>query len=228
MRRDIQINTSIGDIVFVNQNQLKAYAFNWVTESDLFLYGEVTIPSHFDVNILSTEGVKIEIPYTPIFKPFKIRIMRQYDDVTHVAIVNPVTGDEWFDVYAQLYNQQEQRICASQLIIINQDTYLIQLDNIKGAIYIWSSCHTDANNIVANTQNRNLLLQCVPTNNYRYPTSGIGLVRFLHSNLNQTALASVLQSEFESDKVTVISAAFDSSTGDMELNLDFSEADASV
>lgn len=228
MRRDIQINTSINDIVLKDQNRLSTYPFTWVSESDLYLLGEITIPHTFDVNKLQTEGVKVEIPYTPIYKPFKVRIMRQFDANNSMAVINPVNGSEWFEVHTKLWNQQNTQLCASQLIVISQDTYIVQLDNTNGVVYIWSANNTDAVNVAANIQNRNLLLQCIPSNSYRYPTSGVGLVRFLHSNLSQTTLANILQDEFKADKVTVKGAAFDSYTGDIELDLDFSEADASV
>ena len=228
MRRDIQINTSISDMVLKNQNRLSTYPFKWMSESDLYLIGEITIPHTFDVNKLQTEGVKIEIPYTPIYKPFKVRIVRTFDADHSMAVINPVNGSEWFEVYTKLCSQQNTQLCASQLIMVSQDTYIVQLDNVNGVAYIWSANNTDAVNVVANIQNRNLLLQCIPSNSYRFPTSGVGLVRFLHANLSQTTLANILQDEFKADKVTVKSAAFDSYTGDIELDLDFSEADASV
>ena len=41
-------------------------------------------------------------------------------------------------------------------------------------------------------------------------------------------LAEKLQTEFKDDKVEIINAAFNSYSGDLELDLDFSEADAGV
>lgn len=228
MRTDIQINTSISDMVLRDQNRLSTYPFKWVSESDIYLLGEITIPHTFDVNKLQTEGVKVEIPYTPIYKPFKVRVVRTFDANTSMPVINPVNGSEWFEVHVKLWNQQDQRLCASQLIMVHPDAYIVQLDNTDGIGYIWSANSVDAVNISANIQNRNLLLQCIPSNNYRFPTSGVGLVRFLHSNLSQTTLANTLQDEFKADRVIVKGAAFDSYTGDIELDLDFSEADASV
>lgn len=228
MRRDIQINTSIHDIVLKDQNKFSTYSFKWVSEGDIYLLGEITIPHTFDVKKLQTEGVRIEIPYTPIYKPFKVRVIRTFDANTSMAVMNPVNGSEWFVVRTKLWNQQNEQLCASQLVMVNQDAYIVQLDNTDGIGYIWSAKSVDAVNISANIQNRNLLLQCIPSNCYRFPTSGVGLVRFLHSNLSQTTLAKTLQDEFKADKVTVKGAAFNSFTGDIELDLDFSEADASV
>ena len=154
--------------------------------------------------------------------------MRQFGSNNSMAVINPVHGSEWFEVHTKLWNQQNTQLCASQLIVISQDTYILQLNNTNGVVYLWSANSTDVVNVAANIQNRNLLLQCIPSNCYRFPTSGVGLVRFLHANLSQTTLANILQDEFKADKVTVKGAAFDSYTGDIELDLDFSEADASV
>ena len=229
MRRDIEVNTSTNDMILTDTNKLKAYPFKWVYEGDLEVSGEITIPNTLDVSVLHNEGVRVEIPYTPIYKPIRIRIVRQYDDKTFVPIINPVNGTEWFNIYTCLWNQQKSKqICASQLIMVNYDHYIIQLNNTEGVGYIWSAVCSDAVNIVANIQNRNLLLKCIPTNNYRYPTTGVGLVRFLHANLKQTELAKILHDEFEADKVMVKSAAFDSFTGDIDLDLDFSRANGNL
>lgn len=228
MRRDIQINTQISDIVLKNKKAMSTYPFEWVSESDLYLIGQIMIPKTVDVRKLQTEGIKIEIPYTPVYKPFKIKILRCYDEDNQIAIVNPINGSEWFDVYTNLWSQQKKRLYASQLVIVNTDAFIIQLDYDNGVSYIWSSSLLDATNIPANIQNRNLMLQCIPSNNYRYPISGVGLVRYLHANLSQTDLANVLQSEFKADKVTVKSASFNAYTGDIDMDLDFSEADAGI
>lgn len=228
MRKDIQINTSINDLVLKSQTNYRTYPFKWISEGDTYLMGEITIPHFCDVTRLQSEGINVEIPYTPIYKQFKIRIVRSYDEYTFVPIINPTNGSEWFDTCAKLWNQQKEQIHASQLIMVGQDVYTIRLDNANGVMEIWSANNTDMINVIANIQNRNLLLQCIPSNNYRYPTSGVGLVRYLHANLGQSDLAKVLQNEFKADKVTIKNAAFNSFTGDIDLELDFSEADASV
>lgn len=228
MRRDIQINTAISDMVLKDQNRLNTYTFEWVSETDLYLLGRITIPSTFDVRKLQTEGVKVEIPYTPIYKPFKVQIVRHFDENTSMNVINPVDGSEWFEVRTNLWRQNNIQLKASQLIVVSQDDYIIQLDGINGIGYIWAASSNDVVNIAANIQNRNLMLKCIPSNNYRYPISGVGLVRFLHANLSQTNLATILQNEFKADKVTVKRAAFNSFTGDIDLDLDFSEADADI
>lgn len=226
MRKDIQINTQTGDILFNDQNSLNTFPFEWISEGDLNLMGQLTLSANYDTNKLATMGVRVSIPYTPIYKPIKLRIVRDFGEDNQRAIINPLNNTEWFDLYTKLYGRDIIKIYASQLLMISYEGYLIQVKD--GIAYLWSHSNFDVKSINANFQNRNLLLKCVPSNCYRYPTSGVGLVRYLHSNLNRSGLADRLQSEFEADKVTVNNAAFNSYTGDLELDLDFTKADAEV
>lgn len=228
MRRDIRVNTQIGDIVLTDRNSLETYPFEWVEETDTDIRGRVVVPSTLDVSKFYTTGVKIEIPYTPVYKPVKVMVMRNFGVLTLRSVLNPVNHELWYDLQTKLYHGDTERLKASQLLMVSTSGYVLQLGENEGNAYLWSDADSDLTNIKANIQNRNLLLRCIPSNSYRYPTSGVGLVRYLHSALSQSDLADRLQSEFKADKVSINSAAFDSYTGDLDLDLDFTEADASV
>lgn len=229
MRRDIQINTQIDDIVLSDRNALNTYPFEWLAETDTYIRGQVIIPSSYNMSRVYTIGVLIEIPYTPIYKPIQLRILRDYGGSTLRAIPNPMNHEDWYDVYVRLNGASKSaQLYASMLPMISPDKYIVQLIQNEGSAYIWTAEDSDLTNANANIQNRNMMLKCVPSNNYRYPTSGVGLIRYLHGNLSQTDLATRLRTEFKSDKVSVESAAFDSYTGDLDMDLDFSEADADV
>lgn len=226
MRKDIQVNTSTHDLVLHDTKLIALYPFEWIKEGDTYLYGQITIPEYVSNRMMEEMGVGVSIPYTPIYKPISIRIVRKSASGSLQTIINPVNRTEWFNLFTKLYNKVRKQICASQLLMVSKTDYLIQIAD--GDVLIWSCKKSDMVNINANFQNRNLMLQCVPSNSYRYPGSGVGLVRYLNSNLNQSDLADKLQSEFKADKVTVKNAAFNSYTGDLEMDLDFTEADASV
>ena len=229
MRRDIQINTQTGDIVLKDQNSLDAYTFEWLEETDTHIRGQIIIPSSFDVRKIYTNGVCVGISYNPVYKPVQFRVLRKYDDSTMREIPNQFNNSEWYDVKAHLYGANESKqMYASEFALVSLDKFIVQLIENTSDVCIWSATQMDFNNINANIQNRNLLLKCVPSNNYRYPTSGVGMVRYLHGNIAQTNLASRLRSEFLEDDVVVNSASFDSYTGDLDLELDFSKADASI
>ena len=71
------------------------------------------------------------------------------------------------------------------------------------------------------------MLACIPSNNYRYPLAGVGLVRWVNStNIESGELATILQREFAADGVTVNNAQYDYDTQSMNiLELDASNAD---
>lgn len=231
MRRDIHIDTTTGDVVLQDRNKNTiTHPFKWIGESDVYVYGQVIIPSISDLNEVYEHGVKVEIPYTPIYKPIQLTFVQAVDGVVTRTLTNPVNLSTYFDVYAHLLGKEEDaHIKASQLLMINNDgNYIVQLEKNGGNVFMWSGALSDLEVADANIQNRNLMLMCVPSNNYRYPTSGVGLVRYLHGNLDQTDLANRLDSEFKADKVSVNNASFDSYTGDIDLDLDFTEANAEV
>jgi hypothetical protein len=64
-----------------------------------------------------------------------------------------------------------------------------------------------------------MLLACVPTNNYRYPISGVGLIRWTNGNMSKVSLADRIMSEFNDDGVIVKNASYDYDTKQMSLDL---------
>lgn len=225
MRRDIQVNTQIGDMVLTDSNSVSTYPFEWLYERDSNIYGCVTLPAYFERSNLEY-GVKINIPYIPMYKTIKLKFVQDYGDGNTRTFINTSDNSEYFDVHSKLYNLDERALKASELILIDEENYILQL--VGNKLLLWSSKTSDAKNINANIQNRNLLLKCLPSNSYRYPVSGVGLIRYLHANISNTDLADVLQSEFEAENVKVLNASFDSDTGNLDLDLDFSKVDADV
>ncbi len=68
-------------------------------------------------------------------------------------------------------------------------------------------------------QNEVFLLKASAGNLYQHPTTGVGLIDFLHGNFENTGLAAKLQSEFENDKMIINNAYMDSATGEMLLDV---------
>lgn len=106
MRKDIQINTRTGDIVLRNRSTSNIYPFKWIEENDLFLTAQITVPSSFDIKQLYTIGIKAEIPYTPVYKPIKIRIGRDFGGDNIRIVINPTNNSEWFEVHTRLFGVQ--------------------------------------------------------------------------------------------------------------------------
>ena len=157
------------------------------------------------------------IPYTPIYKEFMVRIKRLYENGLYEYLQNPADGTEWFVVKCNLYGTNGYKnVYASQLKMVADNDYYFQFD--KGILNVYSAMESDLNIVKANRQNSNMLLACVPTNNYRYPISGVGLIRWMNGNMDYTALADTIKSEFTDDGVVVNSASFDYDTHQLSLD----------
>lgn len=220
MRKDIEIHIGTGDITLPSKNNYQLRDFQWVqnpTGLSRYIYGEIIVPSNLSANTLYNKGVYTAIPYTPIFKEFMVRIKRLYENGLYEYLQNPADGTEWFVVKCNLYGTNGQKnICASQLKMIADNDYYFQFD--KGTLNIYSALGSDLNIVKANRQNSNMLLACVPTNNYRYPISGVGLIRWMNGNMDYTSLADTIKSEFTDDGVVVNSASFDYDTHQLSMD----------
>lgn len=226
MRKDIEIHINTGDIVLTHHNEFTLYPFTWVENASgllRYIYGEITVPATLSEYTIRDKGLNIIIPYTPIYKEFCIRIKREYADGSYTYVYNPVNNSEWFIVRCPKHGKEFENIYASDLMTISETSFYIRFNRDVAELY--SSAESDFNIINANRQNANLLLKCVPTNCYRYPLTGVGLIRWVKSNIDYSSLAEVLQREFASDGVNVNNASYDFETNDLYLDLDTSNTD---
>lgn len=226
MRKDIEIHINTGDITLSPHNKFTLRPFNWVeNEAGLmrYIYGEITLPATLSEDVVRKGGIYTTIPYTPIYEEFYVRIKREYTDGSYTYLQNPVDGTEWFLVQAAKYGGTFANIYASELFTISETSFYLKLN--RGIVELYSSSESDMNIVKANRQNANLLLKCIPTNCYRYPLTGVGLIRWTQSNIDHTALANVLQREFEEDGVKVNNASYDFETNDLHLDLDTTNVD---
>lgn len=220
MRKDIEIHISTKDLTLSSKARIKYRPFQWVNTpvggQVRYIYGEIEIPSQLSEKSIRENGISVQIPYTPKYKEFMLRIVRKYDDGTSVALVNEVDGSEWFLVTAGLYGGKQKNVYASELITISDGDFTLKFHN--GTLQLYSALQSDFNIIEADRQNSNCLLACYPTNNYRYPVSGVGLGRWMNANAaNSKNMAKVIQREFSADGMTVKNAAFDFETKQMAL-----------
>lgn len=222
MRKDIEIHINTGDITLPVKNRTVLRQFNWVDRptgmEQRYLYGEVIIPASQSEETIKNKGIYIVIPYTPIYKEFKLRFKREYGSEHDTYITNPVDGSEWFLVQAGLYGTALKNVFASELIVISEDQFYCSFEN--GIIRLYSGNESDLNIVKANTQNKNMLLACVPSNNYRYPLLGVGLIRWSNSKIDVAGLAEVLKKEFSDDGTPVINAVYDHELRRLYLDLD--------
>ena len=82
---------------------------------------------------------------------------------------------------------------------------------------MFAGAETDLEIGAAKYQNEVFLLKALPGSLYQYPTTGVGLIDFLHGNFENNGLAAKLQAEFESDNVIIVNAYMDSTSGELLL-----------
>lgn len=219
MRKDIEIYIGTGDITLPSKNSYTLRDFQWVsnpTGLSRYIYGELIVPSNLSEQSVKKNGVYVSIPYTPKYKEFMVRVKRLYDNGSYEFIQNPSDGSEWFLVKVAQYGGNTKNAIASQLLTISEYAFYFQFDG--GVANLYSALESDLHIVKADRQNSNMLLACVPTNNYRYPLSGVGLVRWTNGNMDYTHLAERIESEFSDDGMSVNSASFDYDT--KQLNID--------
>ncbi len=219
MRKDIEIHINTGDITLVSRRQFAIQAFNWVDNpgglSDS-IYGEIEVPYSFSEESIFSNGLYVKIPYKPDYRRLKLCIKKS-NDGSYVR--NKENNDIWFSVQSGLYGGEVDDIYACQLQLIHPESYYIKFSKTFATAMIYSSCESDMNIVEVNRQNANLLLKCAPSNCYRYPLSGVGLIKFVNSNMNHAQLAEAIQTEFIEDGILVSNASFDFETKDLFLDL---------
>lgn len=228
MRKDIEIHINTGDVVITSKNRVTLRDFQWLEDTPTgmeqrYIYGEVMIPAYVLEDNIFANGAYIEIPYTPIYKEMKLRIRRGHTGDAAQYLRNPKDGSEWFLVQCSLYGNESTNIFASQLMAISDDRFYISFTD--GAILLYSGYEHDMTVVKADTQNKNMLLKCVPGNNYRYPLTGVGLIRWTNSNISVTQLAQTLKEQFAADGTPVINANYDFDSKQLYLVLDTSKVD---
>lgn len=218
MREDIEVKPSTCDVVFGSTRKYAVYPFQWVENSEGSqdcIYGEIVVPSYIPIDTLKNEGMCVAIPYTPEYKKFNVRVRIGDSDF---YLTNQSEGGYWFSGKVAMYGGELTDAYASQLMLVSEGAFLVRLSG--GDAMLYDADDLDFHIVKANMQNGKMLLACVPTNNYRYPVTGVGLIRWTNSNIEYTNLTEILQREFQADGVTVMNASYDYDTKDLYLDLD--------
>lgn len=224
MRQDIELHIKTNDIALIATNKAKIRTFRWINNPSglsRYIYGEIDVPAVVSETKIRENGVFVNIPYTPKYKEFMVRVRRMFDDGSYVYLYNRKDGSEWFLAQAGMYGSEKKNCYASLLYTISEGTYYISLTDEIATIY--SSIQSDFNIVDANRQNANCLLACFPSNSYRYPLTGVGLARWINAhNINAGNLAEIINREFAEDGVVVKNATYNYDTKQMEMDLDAS------
>jgi hypothetical protein len=115
-----------------------------------------------------------------------------------------------------------QAVTLPSLYALNEDG-LYNLLIREDCLVVYSGEETDFGIGASKMQNGTFLLKAVAGNLYQHPTTGVGLIDFLHSNMENNGLAAKLQAEFGADKVVIKNAYIDSATGELLLETEEKE-----
>jgi len=228
MRKDININVETSDIILIPKDVLIKHNFQWIRsleglddigkvlaiDNEL---AEITIDEVTTREAILANGIVAKFEYDYYDKPFYIKIRYKYFDNKYTYLQNLYDSSIWFKVYVKESNIIAEAK-ASRLASISTSSLYFSFNNKNVEVYSGSIMDVEIKDAIQ--QSANLLLKCKPTNNYRYPTSGIGASRWHETNINQTKLASILQDEFLKDGVIVNNASYNYQQ--QKLNLDIS------
>lgn len=223
-RQDIYVDAIYGEInTNANLTNKVVYDFLLLDEisgldNERYLYGEIHVPADFEKRYSDKNGIHVNIPYSPIFKELLIRIRLENGDGQPEYLLNKLDNKQWFKTYAAI-DDTVINICLSEFLQLNEDGNfnLIFKDN---SLLIYSGDETDFQIQAAKVQNEIFLLKAMAGNLYQFPTTGVGLIEFLHGNFENSGLAEKLQNEFQDDKMIINNAYMNSETGELFLEVE--------
>lgn len=184
-------------------------------DNDTFRYGEITVPAGFTGLDGNGRGIHVRIPYTPDMRRLAVRFVIEHDSGDTEYLKNPATGWHWFPVMAEAEGGTAD-IALAAFPTLNTDG-IYRLQPREGFLAVYSGEDTDFRIGTAKTQNETFLLKASAGNLYQHPITGVGLIDYLHSSLENNGLAAKLQAEFSADRVIIKNAYMDSSTGELLL-----------
>lgn len=185
-------------------------------------YGEVTVPSGFERLYRDETGLHVYIPYEPVYKKLVVRLRKDGGTENPEYVLNPSDNRNWFPVYVEKAEGGYTAVRLSELPEYNAEGYFNLLLR-DGYLALYSGAETDFQIRASKVQNEMFLLKAAAGNLYQYPSTGVGLIDYLHSSLENNGLAAKLQSEFTDDKMIIKNAYMDSATGELLLEVEEKE-----
>lgn len=225
-RQDITMDAALGEVATTEGLSGKVfYGFRLLDkEEEQGVYGEIVLPADFNASYRKFPGFRVHIPYTPLYKELHVRLRTGSVNGHPEYIINPTTNKNWYVVLREDADGTTCAVRLSEYGTINADG-IYQLVVRDGYLSLFSGHETDLTISGAKYQNEVFLLKAFPGNLYQYPTTGVGLIDFLHGNFENNGLAAKLQSEFNADNMVIVNAYMDSVTGELLLETREKEAE---
>lgn len=222
-RQDIHVNATYGEVNITDNLTNKVfYLFQLVDDvSDMdntqYCFAEIAVPPDFEQRYKDNNGIHINIPYYPIFKEVYIRFRIDSGDGGIEYLINKTNNRQWFYVY-RMKDGYAESIKLSEFRLFNENgNYNLILKD--GCLVLHSGNETDFIIKASLKQNEIFLLKAFAGNLYQYPTTGVGLIEYLHGNFENAGLAAKLQQEFENDNMVIVNAYMNSENGELHMEV---------
>lgn len=165
----------------------------------------------------NTMTCRFVAPYMPDTRNFRVRLIAFRNG--QYSLFSNIRGDFGLPVNSYALSKNiAAPISAAMLPYIDIDgEFIVKLvQNTKAETldkaYIYSGKKTDITINYSDDQSAQLLSLCGPGKSYRYPTTGIGITKYLNCVVAHSDLDKILEAQFEADNKPIQSAEFDSST----------------
>lgn len=166
--------------------------------------------------------VRFKSPYTPNTDEFRIRPVKLKEN--QYSLFWNIRGSFGLPVSSfALSKNISAPISACMLPFVDIDGEFIvkmvqneQMEELDKA-YIYSSKETDISINYSDDQAAQLLSICNPGNSYRYPTTGVGITRYINSVIAHTDFIDRLESQFEGDGKRLMEANFDNTSCNLDV-----------
>lgn len=227
-RQDIEINAEYGEIEMTdNLVGKEVHEFRVLPsldggDNEGMLYAEVSLPHLTNAKYREGSEIRVHIPYKADPRKLQVRIRTDRNASVPEYWLNPRTNREWFSVVRVDDAGTMTPVRMSEIWKWNGKG-LFNLVLQGGVLQLFSGDETDLMIRPALSQNEAFLLKACAGNLYQHPTTGVGLIDYLHANLENSGLAAKLRSEFTADRMVIHNAYMDSATG--ELLLEVTEQD---
>lgn len=214
------MDASYGEVNLTdNLTDKQIYPFEYLgdvpgMDTQRFGYGEISVPGNFESQYKDADGIHVHIPYIPQYKELKIRFRLEKGDGNLSYLRNRSDNSLWFTVLAP----DKGTVYLSAFRTINETNHF-NLILREGNLLLYSADETDFIIKPSLEQTKVFLLKATVGNLYQYPTTGVGLISYLHGNFENSNLPGKLQQEFEADGMIIKNAYMDSETGELLLDV---------
>lgn len=186
-------------------------------DNDHALYAEVQLTPSLASRIREEVPIHVRIPYVADSRKLMVCLRTDGGAGASEYLFNPESNLKWYAVVWDKHGEYVP-VLMSEIRRCNADgNFALILRG--GVLALYSGSETDVMLRPALKQNETFLLKAAAGNLYQHPTTGVGLIDFLHGNYENSNLAAKLQSEFEGDGMVIHNAYMNSETGELLLDV---------